>query len=72
MSESASSAQAGGVKEEGPVEGASPMDVETPADAVDAATKALPEFEVEESDATLIIYPILQNVDLDQLHTIIG
>eukprot|EP00974_Lingulodinium_polyedra_P040589 3898865-Lingulodinium_polyedra.AAC.1 len=32
----------------------------------------LPEFEVDESDVTVIIYPIPEGIDLVKLHTIVG
>eukprot|EP00974_Lingulodinium_polyedra_P048746 4681595-Lingulodinium_polyedra.AAC.1 len=41
-------------------------------DPLAATIQQLPEFEVTESDATVIVYPIPEGVDLVKLHAIIG
>eukprot|EP00974_Lingulodinium_polyedra_P088715 8601722-Lingulodinium_polyedra.AAC.1 len=71
----ASSAQAGGTASAGlvkyePEGGEVPMDVSE--DPLAATIQQLPEFEVNESDATVVIYPIPEGVDLEKLHAIVG
>eukprot|EP00974_Lingulodinium_polyedra_P047035 4511053-Lingulodinium_polyedra.AAC.1 len=41
-------------------------------DPLAAAIQQLPEFEVSEADATVIVYPIPEGVDFEKLRSIIG
>eukprot|EP00974_Lingulodinium_polyedra_P014277 1383238-Lingulodinium_polyedra.AAC.1 len=57
---------------QGSVEEPASMEVEAPFDPVKAEIEALPEFEIKESDSTLLIYPIPPTVELVHLHKVIG